>query len=98
MDIYAAETRIIENIIRENLSVCHDDYHIRVDFRKEIERLTKEEEKLLSEINRSHNMLGNEKFMSKAPEAKINEEKDKLAKYENMLKQVQDQLKVLRSK
>ena len=69
-----------------------------VDFRKEIERLTKEEEKLQKEIERSHNMLGNEKFMSKAPEAKINEEKDKLAKYENMLKQVQDQLKVLRSK
>ena len=69
-----------------------------VDFEKEIERLTKEESRLNSEIKRSHGMLGNEKFISKAPEAKINEEKEKLAKYEAMLKQVTDQLSSLRSK
>ena len=69
-----------------------------VDFDKEIERLTKEEARLNSEIKRSHGMLGNEKFISKAPEAKINEEKEKLAKYEAMLKQVTDQLSSLRTK
>ena len=69
-----------------------------VDFDKELERLTKEETRLNGEIKRSHGMLGNEKFISKAPEAKINEEKEKLAGYEAMLKQVEEQLAALRSR
>ncbi|MDO4938638.1 MAG: valine--tRNA ligase [Lachnospiraceae bacterium] len=69
-----------------------------VDFKKETERLSKEEDRLLSEIKRSNNMLSNEKFISKAPESKINEEKEKLVKYETMLKQVREQLSVLRAK
>ena len=69
-----------------------------VDFEKEIERLTKEEERLNGEIKRSNGMLGNERFIAKAPEAKIKEEKEKLAKYETMLSQVIDQLNTLRSK
>jgi valyl-tRNA synthetase len=40
-------------------------------------------------------MLANEKFISKAPAAKIAEEKEKLAKYENMMAQVQERLKAL---
>ena len=41
-------------------------------------------------------MLSNEKFVSKAPEAKINEEKEKLLKYTEMLKQVEEQLSRLK--
>ena len=37
-------------------------------------------------------MLNNEKFTSKAPEAKIQEERDKLAKYTTMLEQVKERL------
>lgn len=37
-------------------------------------------------------MLNNEKFMSKAPEAKVTEERGKLEKYTQMLKQVQERL------
>ena len=40
-------------------------------------------------------MLNYEKFKSKAPEAKIAEEKEKLAKYESMMAKVQEQLKAL---
>ena len=40
-------------------------------------------------------MLSNEKFISKAPEAKINEEKEKKAKYETMMEQVKAQLEHL---
>ena len=69
-----------------------------VDIAKEIERLSKEEARLNGEIKRSHGMLGNEKFISKAPEAKINEEKEKLAKYESMLAEVTKQLNALRTK
>jgi valyl-tRNA synthetase len=40
-------------------------------------------------------MLNNEKFTSKAPQAKIDEEKAKLEKYTQMLAQVQERLKTL---
>ena len=48
-----------------------------IDFEQEIERLTKEEERLTKEIARSNGMLNNEKFVSKAPAAKVQEEREK---------------------
>ena len=51
-----------------------------VDMEKEKERLTKEKEKLEKELQRSRGMLSNERFLSKAPEAKVQEEKEKLDK------------------
>ncbi len=63
-----------------------------VDIDKEIERLTKEKARLEGELKRSNGMLSNEKFISKAPAEKIAEEKDKLAKYEAMLAQVEERL------
>ena len=63
-----------------------------VDIEKEIERLKKEEEKLEKELVRVNGMLANEKFVSKAPASKIEEEKEKQAKYTQMMKQVKDQL------
>lgn len=63
-----------------------------VDIDKEIERLRKEEERLTKELARVNGMLGNEKFVSRAPEAKIAEEKAKLAKYTDMMNQVQERL------
>ncbi|WP_090297721.1 valine--tRNA ligase [Pseudobutyrivibrio sp. ACV-2] len=67
-----------------------------VDFEKEKERLTKEKEKLEKELARSRGMLSNEKFMSKAPEAKVAEEREKLAKYEAMMEQVEARLASMR--
>ena len=66
-----------------------------VDIDKEIERLKKENERLIKEIARAKGMLGNEKFVSKAPQAKIDEEKAKLEKYTQMLSQVEERLKQL---
>ncbi len=66
-----------------------------VDIDKEIERLKKEEARLNGEIKRCEGMLGNEKFISKAPQAKIDEEKAKLAKYQQMLSQVTERLESL---
>ena len=63
-----------------------------VDIEKEIERLKKEEERLTKELARVNGMLSNEKFVSKAPEAKIQEEKDKLTKYTQMMEQVKERL------
>ena len=63
-----------------------------VDIDKEIERLKKEEEKLTKELARVNGMLGNERFISKAPEAKIAEEREKLEQYTNMMEQVKQRL------
>ncbi len=63
-----------------------------VDMAKERERLEKEEARLLKELARSQGMLNNERFLSKAPESKVQEEKEKLAKYEQMMEQVKMQL------
>ena len=67
-----------------------------VDIAKEIERLQKEEERLTKELARVTGMLSNEKFVSKAPEAKINEEKAKLEKYTQMMEQVKARLEQLK--
>ncbi len=63
-----------------------------VDIQKEIERLKGEEKRLKGELDRVNKMLGNEKFISKAPAAKIEEEKGKLERYTQMMEQVQKQL------
>ncbi|MBO6164172.1 MAG: class I tRNA ligase family protein, partial [Lachnospiraceae bacterium] len=63
-----------------------------VDIEKEIARLTKEEKRLAGELKRSHGMLGNERFISKAPAEKIAEEREKLEKYTQMMEQVKEQL------
>ena len=63
-----------------------------VDFEKEKELLLKEKERLTKELARSRGMLSNEKFLSKAPEAKVQEEKEKLAGYEQMMAQVKERL------
>ncbi|MBR2949963.1 MAG: valine--tRNA ligase [Lachnospiraceae bacterium] len=67
-----------------------------VDIAKEIERLEKEEERLSKELARVNGMLNNERFMSKAPEAKVAEERAKLEKYTQMMEQVKERLAVLR--
>ena len=66
-----------------------------VDIAKEKERLEKEQKKLAGEIQRSTGMLSNERFLSKAPEAKVAEEREKLQKYQQMLTQVEERLKSL---
>ncbi len=66
-----------------------------VDLEKERERLTKEKERLEKELQRSRGMLGNEKFIARAPEDKIAAEREKLEKYETMMAQVEERLSAL---
>ena len=63
-----------------------------VDIEKEIARLKNEEKRLAGELARVNGMLGNEKFVSKAPAAKVEEEKAKKEKYTQMMEQVKAQL------
>ena len=66
-----------------------------VDTAKERERLQSEKDRLLAELRRSEGMLSNEKFLSKAPAAKVEEEKQKKVKYEEMLRSVEERLSAL---
>ncbi|SNU07074.1 valyl-tRNA synthetase [Lachnospiraceae bacterium] len=59
-----------------------------VDIEKELERLNKEKARLEGEIKRGEGMLGNPNFVNKAPEEKVNAEKEKLAKYKETYAQV----------
>ena len=67
-----------------------------VDIKQEIERQEKEEKRLVSEIARAEGMLKNEKFISKAPEQKVAEERAKLESYTRMLEQVRQRLAQLK--
>lgn len=67
-----------------------------VDIKQEIERLEKEEKRLEGELARVNGMLNNERFLSKAPESKVAEEREKLAKYAQMRQQVSERLAQLR--
>ena len=66
-----------------------------VDIDKEIERLKGEVKKLDGEIKRASGMLANPKFVDKAPAAKVEEERAKLAKYTEMKSQVEERLSQL---
>lgn len=67
-----------------------------VDREKELERLNKEKDKLEKEIERVEKKLSNEKFVSKAPEAVVNEEKAKGEKYKEMLSAVLERIDALK--
>lgn len=67
-----------------------------IDFDKEIERLEKEKDKYLDEINRVDNKLSNEGFISKAPAKLVDEEKAKKEKYSDMLNNVLERLESLK--
>ena len=69
-----------------------------IDFEKEIERLTKEKENLQKELDRVNGKLNNEKFISKAPQKVVDEEKEKLVKYQQMFDNVTERLANLKKK
>ena len=66
-----------------------------IDLDKEKERLAKEKERLTKELKRSRGMLSNKSFLDKAPKAKVDEENEKLAKYEKMMEEVVARLEAL---
>ncbi|MGM9913014.1 valine--tRNA ligase [Floccifex sp.] len=72
-------SRTVENCV---LTVAMDKL---IDLEEEKGKLEKEIARLESEIKRCNGMLNNPKFVSKAPEAKVNAEKEKLADYSNKL-------------
>ena len=86
------------NIPENSFSIIQRDLELYipfedlVDIEAERERLLKEKEKLQAEVLRAEKMLSNPGFVNKAPESKIQEEKDKLEKYKEMLKNTVERL------
>ncbi len=80
------------SIIKGNIEL-YIPFEGLVDLDKEKQRLQEEKQKLESEVARCEKMLSNPGFVNKAPESKINEEKEKLAKYTEMLNTVNSRLK-----
>ena len=85
--------------IPENaISIIVDELKIFIPFEElvnieeELKRLDEEKKKLLSEVARGEKMLSNQGFLSKAPQAKIEEEKEKLENYRNMLKATEERI------
>ncbi|WP_123054388.1 valine--tRNA ligase [Clostridium sp. JN-1] len=63
-----------------------------IDLEKELERLNKEKQRLEKEIERVQKKLSNEKFVAKAPQKVVDEEKNKGKKYSQMLEEVIERL------
>lgn len=69
-----------------------------VDFAAEYDRLTKEKKRLEGEVKRVEGKLSNQGFVSKAPEKVVNEEREKMAKYKDMLEKVTARLEMVAAK
>ena len=90
IEIQKDATDIPENavaILSKNMEV-HIPFEELVDIAEERKRLEDEKKRLESEVARGEKMLSNPGFVSKAPEKKINEEKEKLANYKELLASV----------
>ncbi len=102
---FANEILIIKDeaeVPQNAVSIVIDDLKVfipfeeLVDISEEIKRLEGEKKKLESEVQRGEKMLSNPGFVNKAPEAKVNEEKEKLENYKKMLENVKERLESLK--
>lgn len=98
---YSTDLEIVnskDNLPEDNITVVLDKSEIflplsdLVDYEKEMDRLVKEKEKAISEIDRVVKKLSNQGFVSKAPESVVNAEKEKQLKYEEMLKTIEERI------
>ena len=84
------------NVVSKNLEVFIP-FEDLVDIKEEIERLEKEKSKILIEKEKTDKMLSNEGFIAKAPAAKVEEEKAKQIKYNEMIKTLEDRINGLKN-
>ena len=96
IEIIIQETK--ENIDSNAISILESNLELYipfedlVDLKAEKERLENEKFRLEKEVERGEKMLSNPGFINKAPESKVQEEKQKLAKYKELLSAVEERL------
>ena len=83
------------NIVTKELEVFIP-FEDLVDIEEEKQRLEKEKEKILVEKEKTSKMLGNAGFLAKAPQTKVEEEKEKLTKFNEMLANIEQRLNSLK--
>ena len=66
-----------------------------VDIQAELDRINKEIEKAQNGLRIVEGKLNNEKFVSKAPEAVVNAEKEKAAKYKELIAKLEESAKAM---
>ena len=87
-----------EGIPENSISILQDDLELYmpaeglIDMEEEKNRLESEIKRLESEVARGEKMLSNPGFINKAPQAKIEQEKEKLANYKKMLEDTKTRL------
>ena len=87
-----------ENIPQNAVSIVSSNLELfipfedLVDIKEEIERLEKEKAKVLIEKEKTDKMLSNPGFVAKAPAAKVEEEKVKQAKFNEMIKTIEERI------
>ena len=87
-----------ENIQQNAVSIVSSNLELfipfedLVDIKEEIERLEKEKAKVLVEKEKTDKMLSNPGFVAKAPAAKVEEEKEKQAKFNEMIKTIEERI------
>ena len=87
-----------ENIPQNAVSIVSSNLELfipfedLVDIKEEIERLEKEKAKVLVEKEKTDKMLSNPGFVAKAPAAKVEEEKEKQAKFNEMIKTIEERI------
>lgn len=98
---YSNSVEITEDEVRknsENIAIVLDKAEIQlplkelVDFEKELKRLQKDKKDAEAELKRAKGKLSNQGFVAKAPAKLIEEEKEKVTKYEEILKTVEEQI------
>ena len=68
-----------------------------VDIAAELERIAKEKEKAENGLRIVEQKLFNEKFVSRAPEAVVNAEKEKAAKYKELIAKLEESAKAMQA-
>ena len=94
---FDSEARVVDGAI-EAIKAIRNQRQTLIDYDKERKRLKDEIKKLESEIKRAEGKLNNQGFVSKAPEAVVNEEREKLEKYKDLLEKTQESYKEIEDK
>lgn len=88
----------------EAISIVKDGYELYIplegliDFEKELERIQEDKEKSESELARAKKQLSNTGFVNNAPEAKVQEERDKVEKYQSLIEELEARIKLIKEK